>query len=549
MKMTAAWELESKKERWAYKDRLSKKFAFFSGVAILKFFARSKPEYKSTLQVIDHYDFHCEPSGGQDLENHLFCGATNVYKTKQELVDGAANGLYDSAAVNSLVNGINASGDTEKKEDDKEYQNRQSRYQALGMVFESNNYVGTEIFNLTEWFLTLPGGRFYLLYDPRSLVALRFVPLKEMFESNLYPYVAWHTHESGLFWSTTFADGIRPIAESVRIFLSQTMENIQKRNWDMKLFNPKHISPKDLLYREDGFIPVRNMEGLQNIANEVLQLQTPDTTTITLNMLTFLRNWTGTDTGINPSVQGQASEEKVGIYFGNIQQAQERFGLLNKSYGEAHEQLGIRYDWGAYENMPESFAVKLIGLEGIEWEETIKKEDKDNDFEVAVENPNANAEKDMLKTQTQEKTFAALMARPELLSQINIKWLTENLLRMGQFTEEQIRVAMDVMNYGDQIVLAEAAQAIKDIVSGERPDKLNRKATTGFVEKILNFERDTDDLDEETRETLLAYANAHLPIAQQNMVRKAVGLMMQGGMNPIMGGAQAPATPGATPMQ
>lgn len=548
-KMTAAWNLESKKDRWAYKDRLSKKFAYFSGVAILKFFAYSKPEYKSCLQVIDHYDFHCEPSGGQDLENHLFCGVTNIYKTKQELVDGANAGRYDKGAVNKLVNG---EGNTEKKEDDIEYNNRQARYQALGMVFESNNYVGTEIYNLTEWILTMPGGRYYLLFDPRSLEAIRFVPLKEMFESNLYPYVAWHTHEAGLFWSTAFADGIRPIAESIRIFLSQTMENIQKRNWDMKLFNTKHIQPKDLLYKEGGLVGVRNFEGMQNIANTVLQLQTPDTTSITLNMLQFLRGWTGTDTGITPAMQGEGKEDKVGIYFGNVQQAQERFGLLNKSYGEAHEQLGIRYDWGAYENMPESFAVKLIGLEGIEWEESIKKEDKEHDFEVQVENPNANAEKDALKNQIQNAAFDKVLARPELFMQVNPKWLTENILRMGQLTEEQIRVAMDVMNYGDQMILAEAAQAIKDIVKGERPEKLNRRATTGFVEKILHFEQDTDDLDEEVRAVLLAYAQAHIQIAQQNMVRKATGVLMQGamnGMNPLMGNtAPAPAMAGA-PMQ
>src|ERR1044072_1575195 len=42
------------------------------GRSINKYFAQSKPEYKSTLELVDVYDFYCDPIGGGSLENHRF---------------------------------------------------------------------------------------------------------------------------------------------------------------------------------------------------------------------------------------------------------------------------------------------------------------------------------------------------------------------------------------------------------------------------------------------------------------------------------------------
>jgi len=80
---------------WDMKDILAKKMAAFSGRAIFEIYAESDPVYKHNLEIVDPFDFVCEPNGGWHLENHLFLGKLNVYRTKADLEDGVKNGWYD----------------------------------------------------------------------------------------------------------------------------------------------------------------------------------------------------------------------------------------------------------------------------------------------------------------------------------------------------------------------------------------------------------------------------------------------------------------------
>jgi hypothetical protein len=99
-------------------------------------------------------------------------------------------------------------------------------------------------------------------------------------------------------------------------------------------------------------------------------------------------------------------------------------------------------------------------------------------------------------------------------------------------------MAFDLQNEGNRDLLTEAAQAIEDIISGKQV-KLNRGANTAFVQKVMDYAYD-NDVKQDVFNNLIAYAEAHLPIAAENMARKAVQMRAQQGLPPSSQPAPTP---------
>jgi CheY-like chemotaxis protein len=82
---------------------------------------------------------------------------------------------------------------------------------------------------------------------------------------------------------------------------------------------------------------------------------------------------------------------------------------------------------------------------------------------------------------------------------------------------------------------------IQDCLAGKEY-KVNRGANTAFIQKIIDYATDTD-LPLEKYDKLMSIAEEHIPIAQENMARKAVQMMAQQGVGPDqMGTPPASAT-------
>ena len=90
------------------------------------------------------------------------------------------------------------------------------------------------------------------------------------------------------------------MADALGVLINQALDNIQKRNWGMRAYD-KNIfdNPKMLEWRPDGLIPADSKDG--NISNGIYQIQTPDTGTLTLNLVEFFDGFIGQKTGITPS--------------------------------------------------------------------------------------------------------------------------------------------------------------------------------------------------------------------------------------------------------
>lgn len=560
MKVTAAYDRETAddKGRWASKDRQAKRMAYLSGRAIFEKYTESDPVFKDVLRVEDHFNFHCEPGGGPNLEEHRFLGTTNNFFDKETLKSLGDSGFYDASEVTKL---INSDSQEQRKEIQDEFNNVQKRFMALGLDLSAHNYVGQSMFNLVKWEMVFEGERYYLLFDPRTKACLRFVKLTEISPSNRWTWVSWATHEGQVFWSRAYADTYRVCGEIYRVLVNGMLENIQKRNWNMRAYDPGVFTDSaKLLYSPDGLVKANLKPGMTSVSQGIFELQTPDTTSVTLNSMEWLNSFLGQSTGVTPGAQGNSDQAKVGIYYGDMQEVADRFGLLNKQYVQCWIDLGVLFDWGLDACMPEEYMVKVIGIQGAGWEK-LTKEDTEPEFTVKVVSTNAQAAETALKAKLKDNAIARITGNPALIAKVNNSWLVEEILRSGSYDDEAIRVGMDVQSDGSREVLLRAAESIRKIVDGKWPVELVFSATTGFQQKIIDYANDhSGELTDKVFHRLMIYAQAHTQIVTENMVRRARLVASQrsamappggpggpGGaaLPPSMGGGALPAAPAA----
>ena len=520
-KTSAAWQKESHPTRgnWNQKDRWGKKLAIFSGREVSAIYAESDPKYKSHYDIIDHEDFVCEPMGGGDLEKHLFCGRENLFKTKAELKRKAKKGLYSATQLAQLLKRFNDS-DFKKSEDI--FKDKKARYAKLGLDLGENTYVGQPIFKFIEWVMEYEGTRYYLLWEWFTRTWLRAHELKNIYKSNLWPFESWATHEDAfVFWSKSPCDDALPLADAADTLFNQIMDNIKKRNMGQRAYDPDIFTdPSELEWRPDGLVIAKAHEKGKNISQGIYEFKTPEITG-TVNMLAFVDNFLGRKSGINPEAPGtpEQEEQKVGIYFGQLQQAADRLGLYNKSYRESWARKGLRYAWGLYEHLSEPMLVKIIGERGVEWQELTSGESKKApDLDIEISGGSAEIVANEAKMKKRENAMVLISKDPELREGVNSNWRLAEILKFGGYEEDEVRVAMS--NEGTNLeILAEASQAIQDILKGKEV-KINRGADASFVQKIIDFASDTD-LEQDIYKNLITYAQKHIEIVMANTIRRA----------------------------
>ncbi len=522
-KITAAAELISSPTRgkWAYKDRGATVLSIFSGRAIYKKYANSTDGFQDYLEVVDFFDFLWEPKGGADLDDHLFLGQQNIFKTKSDIEAGVAAGIYEPAAAQMIINSLTS----EEKVNDKLAQEKLNRYRKLGLDTEFNNYIGQKVANFTEWCFKLNGEKYYLLFEPGMKQALRFQPLKEVISSNKQPYVSWATHEDPYnFASKAPADDIRPVADGMEIVFNEGVNNLRKRNWGQRAIDP-NIFPNVNEFnwdRPDKVIIADTRSGERSIGSGIYEFKTDDNTAITVNLTSFLNNFLGEKTGVTPSSQGSSPKDtKVGVYYGDMAQVADRLGLTNKSKAEAWAKIGERFVHGVREHLSEPLLVKMIGTYGVEWDELNKSELSDSDeFDIAVSSGAQEAQQDQIKSAKRSEALKNLSLNPHYQNLLAPQWVIEQTLLTGGYDKDEVKQALDQSGEADMDIISEADRAVELILKGKEP-KPNRGATTTFIQYILDYATD-NDLKAEIYAKLITYAKLHFAYAKENAVRKAM---------------------------
>lgn len=537
--------------QWARKDRWVKKLAMFSGVGIYKYFAESDPSYRSNLGVVDYYDFHCEPGGGANLEDHLFCGEEGIFKTREYIEEMAAEGYYDKENVKELL--TNTSQNV-MKQNESDSEDRISRYKSLGLDPVTNNYVGQEMYKFVEWYLTYKGVRWYMLIDEFTGIWIRAKALREMFspifpmEEALYPYVTWQTHEDAkVFWSKAPADDARVVAKNINRLINQELYNRERRNYGQRGYDPQMFKDVEALAetRPDGLIPVDTKNGTRQIASGIYEFKVGDLGG-TINLVEFLDSYAGQKTGATPGSMGSAEpDKKVGVFYGEIKQIEDRLGLYNKSYRDAWAQIGLRFRVGLKDHIKDAkVAVKVIGSKGMEWADFTN--DDANplmDYDMTIEGGN---DTEILNQEKNKMKVEALMK----VQTVNRVWKDREILKAAGYDEEDLKEAFSIVDPGLKDLLSEAEQAIEDILNGGAPE-LNRGANAAFIQYITDYATNLtmEDKDEENELAvrILSYAQAHAIVAAQNEARNAMKMIDEAKIAAGMINAPMPQN-GANPM-
>lgn len=594
-KISEAWNIEKGPSKGAWDEKIMdcKYLAAISGRGFLKLRMGNQPKFYSDLEVCDHYDMVVEMQGGGNLDKHLYKFQMNIFRTKQELLEAAQDEHYNLGQVRQLITRyMDASW---FKNNDDIFNNKAVRYAAFGVDIRANNYVGQPLYRMTEGVGNFRGTWYYMVFSREAKTWVRFQPLEDVFAwakdyDGRGPWVSFATHRHPfIFWSLAPADDIRPIGYAMKKVVNLTIDNLEKRNWDMKAYDPKIFTePAQLLWRQDGLVKATLKPG-SNINNGIFQFQTPDTTNITINLTQFLDQFLGKQTGITADNPNQnQSDPRVGIQVANIEQTSKRMTLANKMYRKMYTDLGTMFDYGLYQFLREPIAVKIIGAEGVRWNEQVTREDVNKEYIVAVTSGLEEDEKNATMLVRRKEFFSeVLTSQNGLLNKFNTKWLLTEAVKTVGYGEEQARIALDTQIDGDEKLYAEAADSIQKIVDSEYAP-LNRNATTGFVQKIVNFAQDNYPLiqPEELKtmskggqtsyatkmkvfDALMKYVNAHLApgpndqttgmptpsIIESNMQRRATLIKMQAALqaatapqpaNPAQG---APSAPQPAPQQ
>lgn len=540
-KCNAAWKYDAAPTRgmWAIKDIMVKKLAIFSGRGNYKIFSASQP-YKNHFEGVDLFDFFFEPTGGWYLENHLYCGLGNIYKTEYDLQN---NDLYDQAQVEKLRN---ATGDKTYKENYDLYQNRLKRHNMLGLDSETYNYTGVNLFNLAEWNMydNETGRRFYMLFDVIAGVWVRIAPLEEITgeaeegELPKYMFKSWATHlDYWNFLSKAPVDDVVPIAIGLKTLTNFMFDEVQKNLWGQRYFDPEMITdPSQLEWdRPDKLIQV-SVPGGKRISDGVWQFPTGDKSSVTINMLDYMRNFVAIESGITPGAKGESDDKVLGIAEINQGEVADRLGLTNKQYTQCYAELGDAYLSGLKLCLTEKRLIRMIGEKGIESAE-ITKDDMKFTSKPDVRITGGKTEARRNQAIQDAKTNSLALAVKSFPGLFNPKIAAENMLRNGQWEIDEITPMLDPTIDGNEEEDVKASQAIQEILKGKQAP-MYRGATTRFSQKIIDYANDlTDPKDLMLAATLLKYAIDHTQIIDQNMQRKK--------MLASIGQDNQPAPPGA----
>lgn len=496
-KVNAAWQKEAKSvkpnAKWQLKMRWDKKLAIMSGRGIQKIYAESDPEYKNYLEIVSYKYFHCQPSGGGNLENHLFVGQENIKRTRESLWDNANNGLYYKDTVTKLLEYVNSEQNFTEGYDNLHatMDDPYSRFKGLDLDPESNNYTGQVIFNLCEWGLTYRNKRYYLLFDPYTKLPIRCEELKDIMPTGLWWFTSWATHEDpDIFWSKAYTDDFYPVcAAAIDLFnqelTNRAMQNSRARAFDISMF-PDVSKLDEAGWREDALVPVNTQNGLRRIADGLYEFKTPELNG-TISTIDWLEAKIGKETGVTDLSQGAGKGSKnVNVQFANLQEAQKRIGHKARSYTECWQEIGIRYVQGLQEHLTEPILIKMIGADGFGWDELTR---KDLDFKRELDvNVVSILERDKQNVLGKDQKIKALEMVKDSQN-VNSKWRDEQVLRdVGGYDQETIIEAMDTQNYGTRDLMAEADLAIRSLLKGKMPE-LVYDANITFANKILRFEK------------------------------------------------------------
>lgn len=528
--LNALRTIDQDKDDWDIKDITGKKQALIYGRAIYSYTADSINGYKANLENVDVYDYLIDPSaGGIDIEKAFYMGRYGVVKTKTDLKKGVKDGIYLRTETTRLIEG---SGNiTEMNQEDV---NKQNRTWDTNVWTQQKEIANPDKYKFWEWYTTFEGTRYYLLMTESGGTAIRVEPLKELFESNMFPFWTWAAFpDLTEFWTPSYCDYVREIFMAQAISINQMLDNAEQVNKPQKLVNVMAVpNLAELKYRRDGYIKVNKDIDL-NKAVQQLTVPSINTPIEVYNILDGIQEKTS---GVTAGAKGVSDEDKVGIYEGNQANAADRFGFLNKSYSFGYKRFAKLYEHGVREHLIKKVAVDILGPDGVEIVEVSRRDifRKDDEFGTMVESSNAET----ALSETEKRTKIAFLNAQAMNPIQNPQKAYELQASIAGFEEDTIKQLLDTSDYGSAELMSEAERDIEALLDGEKIAP-NQAANTAYKQRFVDYMKDNmEDITPDQFELLANYVLSLDEIIMQNTVRQANDILFKQQMEMITQGQQ-----------
>jgi hypothetical protein len=487
--LNALKERDANKGDWAEKDLAGKLQLALYDRAIFSYHADSNNGYCSYLENVDVYDFLIDPfGGGLDIDNAMYLGRYGVKKNKQQL----KNGDYIKTEVASLIKGSGNSDATNQEET-----NKQNRYSYVGSL-ANRQITDTNIYKFWEWYTTYEGERYYLLLSEDHSKSVKAEKLTDLFRKDvdlgdaMWPFWSYASIiDLTEFWTPSYADGVREIFHAQNVSINQMLDNAERINKPQKGVDISAIeSLADLVYRRNGII--RFKAGVD--VNKALRIvETPSINT-PLAVYDKLESIQQIESGVTSGIKGNAEEDKVGIYEGNIAQAADQFGLLNKSYSKGYKRFAKLYWYGIEDHLTKKVAVKILGSKGLEKTVFVGRRDvkPSSEYEILIESTNAESQADN-NDKRNKITFLAGYRNSPLINQ---KILFEQESEIVGLQKDAIRSLLDIQDSGTAEIISEAERDIESILDNKKVLEPNANANVSYANHFLTYLRDhREDMD------------------------------------------------------
>lgn len=531
---------DQQEDNWDIKDITGKKQAIIYGRAIYTYFAESVNGYCPHLENVDVYDFLVDPAGGGiDLEKAMYMGNYGVVKTRSQIKQGVKDKIYLKAEADILLNGTGNSTDTNQ-----EQINKQNRTNDNNTSFYPSKDIGNpDVYKFWNWVTTYEGERYFLLLNEMGATAIEVVPLKEKFESNLWPYWSWAAFpDLTEFWTPSFCDYVRDIFMAQAVSINQMLDNAEQINKPQILIDVGAFEDlSQIKYRKNGRIEAKAGTDLSRAYQRV---ETPSINT-PIQVFSLLDGIQEKASGVTAAAKGVAennSSTKATIYKGNEENTADRFGFLNKSYSFGYKRFARLYEAGVREHLIQKVAIEILGPNGVEAMEVSRRQifRKNEQFNISVEA--SNAELALSEAEKQSKLDFLIKNTNNPIQ--NQKKAYEMEASIVGFDPDEIKELKDTENYGNAGIMSEAMRDIEQLLDGE-DIPLNQGANTAYKQRFVDYMQDQQEkIKPEQFQRLVDYVKKIDQIIVRNMNRQANEIIMQKQMAQAMNPQPTqPATP------
>ena len=517
--MNAIKDKDAKTGRWNFKDLMGKRDAAIYGRTIYLYLTRNdKGVYRSLLNLIDPKDFLIDPDvgglcteeeDGSGVEKASYLGWWNTKLTRAQLTKGVKDGIYYKKVVEDL---LDSGGTTTKTQQDIDKDNRKINGAPRERFKNANHFI------FYTWITTdEEDNRYYLVLTP-SGDCIRCEPWKDIRKSAKYPIWTWAAFpDPREFWTPSYCDYARGIFMAQEKSINQSLDNSEQINRPQTAVNVDYVrNLAQVRYRKDGYIEI---EGNIDV-NKVLQTRQTPPIQGPFMVYDKLETIVEGESGVTAGVKGVGNEDTLGIYEGNIAQAGDRFGLLNKSYAEGYYRFAVLHKEGVMQDLKKKTAIQILGPMGLEIEMVTSRDLKpfQNDYDILVESSNAEAQNDAIESKNKITFLSAYKGDQN----INQKVLFETQAAIAGVDDDTVKRLLDTSDYDAIQIIAQADEAFQLIIGGHKAP-LYKNANTAFLQQLHDLSDKFDhELTPEQHSAVFAYIDEITPIVEQNAARSVV---------------------------